>query len=123
MFERRKQTILVVEDEAIILLDAIGFLEDAGYICLEAQSADQASELLKTHPEITALFTDIEINGPRNGLDLAQEAYLMRPGLMVLVRFRRVCPVKDELPPGSRFISKPYRAEVVTGALQDLQAA
>jgi DNA-binding NtrC family response regulator len=118
-----KPTILVVEDEAIILMDAIGFLEDAGYACLEAVDAEEATRLLRSHPEIIALFTDIEINGSRNGLDLAQEAHRLRPSLRVLIASGRVCPVQDEMPPQSRFISKPYRAQAVTNALHDLLAA
>ena len=37
-----KPTILVVEDEAIILMDAVGFLEEAGFVCLEAVNAAEA---------------------------------------------------------------------------------
>ena len=123
MTNAEKPTILVVEDEALILMDAVGFLEEAGFICLEAGNAEEASRLLNSHPEIAALFTDIEMTGRRNGLDLAQEAHRMRPGMAVLVASGRICPVANAMPPNSIFIAKPYRAAVVTGALQGLLAA
>jgi DNA-binding NtrC family response regulator len=118
-----KPTILVVEDEALVLMDAVGFLEEAGFTCLEAANAEQASLLLNGHPEIAALFTDIEMTGRRDGLDLAQEAHRKRPDMAVLIASGRVCPVAAALPPKSVFISKPYLAEAVTGALHTLLAA
>jgi DNA-binding NtrC family response regulator len=118
-----KPTILVVEDEALILMDAVCFLEDAGFICLEAANAEQASLLLNGHPEIAALFTDIEMTGRRSGLDLAQEAHRMRPDMAVLIASGQICPLAAALPPKSVFIPKPYLAEAVTGALHTLLAA
>jgi CheY-like chemotaxis protein len=118
-----KPTILVVEDEAMLLLTAVCFLEDAGFQCLEAANAEEGSQLLNSHPEIVALFTDIEMNGSRNGLDLAQEAHALRPDIGVVIASGRLCPLADELPAGSVFISKPYRPEAIARTLQGLMAA
>jgi DNA-binding NtrC family response regulator len=118
-----KPTILVVEDEAMLLLTAVCFLEDAGFQCLEAVNAEEGSQLLNSHPEIAALFTDIEMNGDRNGLDLAQEAHTLRPDMGVLIASGRLCPLAAELPLGSVFISKPYRPEAVAQMLHGLTAA
>jgi DNA-binding NtrC family response regulator len=118
-----KPTILVVEDEPLIMMDAIMSLEDAGFVCLEAANADEASLLLQSHPEIAALFTDVEMDGKRNGLDLAQEAHRLRPGMAVVIASGRVCPLASQLPPKSVFVTKPYRTETVTGALHNLLVA
>jgi two-component system, response regulator PdtaR len=118
-----KPTILAVEDEPIILMDAVWTLEQAGFVCLEAANADEASLLLKTHPEIAALFTDIEMRGDRNGLDLAQEAHRLRPNIAMVIASGRVCPIASELPPKSVFVTKPYQSETVTGELHNLLVA
>ena len=61
-------------------------LEEAGYRVLEAGSGEEAYRLLLTHPDlqIDLLFTDIVMPGHLDGIDLANEARALRPGLKVL---------------------------------------
>ena len=79
-------TILVVEDDRDVRELAIAVLEDAGYRVLEAASGDEAHRLLLAHPDlrIDLLFTDIVMPGPVDGIDLANAARALRPGLRVL---------------------------------------
>lgn len=118
-----KPTILVVEDEALTLMTVVGFLEEAGFVCLEAGSVEQARELLNSHPEIVGLFTDIEMPGVGNGLDLACETFCLRPHVRVLIASGRLCPMPSALPPDSVFIAKLYSAETIIEPLQGLLAA
>jgi CheY-like chemotaxis protein len=55
--------ILIVEDEALVRLSAVGMLEDAGFRIIEAANGDEALELLETDSDIQLLFTDINMPG------------------------------------------------------------
>jgi CheY-like chemotaxis protein len=80
------RTILVVEDDRDVREVAIAVLEDAGYRVLEAASGDDAYRLLLAHPDlrIDALFTDVVMPGRLDGIDIANAARELRPGLRVL---------------------------------------
>ena len=43
----RHPVILIVEDEALVRLSAVGMLEDAGFRMIEAVNSDEALELLE----------------------------------------------------------------------------
>lgn len=118
-----KPTILVVEDEAIVLLDTVALLEDAGFVCLEATSAEAAGTILFEHPEIEALFTDIELSGLCTGIDLAHATHVLNPRMPMIITSGRLRPTGSDLPPGSVFFSKPYRTDMISSTLKRLLAA
>ena len=66
------KTVLVVEDDAIIRLSAVALVEDQGFAVLEAESADEAIALLGRHPDIGIVFTDIQMAGTMDGLEMAR---------------------------------------------------
>jgi CheY-like chemotaxis protein len=80
------RTILVVEDDRDVREIATVVLEEAGYRVLEAESGDDAYRLLLAHPDlpVDALFTDIVMPGRLDGIDIANAARELRPGLRVL---------------------------------------
>ena len=61
-------TLLMVEDEFLIRMNVVEIIEDAGYHALEAANADEAIALLETHPDISVMFTDIDMPGSMNGI-------------------------------------------------------
>jgi len=68
-----KSSVLVVEDEMFIRMVAVDTLEDRGYVILEAGDAREALEVLEQTPGISLIFTDINMPGDIDGLDLATE--------------------------------------------------
>jgi CheY-like chemotaxis protein len=64
--------ILIVEDEALVRLSAVGMLEDAGFRMIEAVNGDEALELLEADSDVQLLFTDINMPGAINGLALVK---------------------------------------------------
>ena len=44
------RTVLVVEDDPLVLISAVAMIEDAGYEVLEASNADEAIALLEAQP-------------------------------------------------------------------------
>src|ERR1043166_3705532 len=68
------QTILVVEDEALIRMSAVAALEDAGFTVLEACNSAEALMILAEHDEIGVLLTDVFMPGRQDGLALVAQA-------------------------------------------------
>ena len=80
------KTVLVVDDDREVREVALAVLEAAGYRVLEAASGDDAHRLLQAHPDlpVDVLFTDVAMPGKLDGVDLANAAVSLRPGLHVL---------------------------------------
>ena len=77
--------ILVVEDEAQILILATSYLEEQGHMTLTAGTLEQALALIDSDNEIDVLFTDIGLmDDPQAGLELAKQAVEWPPELKVL---------------------------------------
>jgi len=64
-------SVLVVEDEAMILLDIATQHEADGFKVYEASNADDAIRLLTEHSDLPLVFTDIDMPGSMDGLKLA----------------------------------------------------
>jgi CheY-like chemotaxis protein len=65
------QNVLVVEDEMLLRMLAVDMVEDAGYTSVEAVDADEVFAILKSRSVIAMLFTDIQMPGSMDGLQLA----------------------------------------------------
>ena len=77
------KVVLVVEDEARLRKVAVKMLERLGLQSLQAETANDALELLAdTHVDV--LFTDIELPGGINGTELAEAAQKLDPNIKVL---------------------------------------
>lgn len=75
--------ILIAEDEALLRIVAVETLKDDGFTVYEAGDGVSALEILRGHPEIELLISDIKM--PRlGGYELAQGALEIRPDLKVL---------------------------------------
>jgi len=78
------EIILLVEDNAPVREFAKTQLLYLGYRVLEAANGKDALAILREHPEIDLLFTDVVMPGGLNGRELAQEARKLYPALEVL---------------------------------------
>ena len=115
------RTILVVEDDRDVRELAITVLEEAGYRVLEAVSGDDAYRLLLAHPDlrIDALFTDVVMPGRFDGIDIANAARELRPGLRVLYAtgFADLVRHNRERDLQGPVLRKPYRPGELRAAL------
>ena len=109
-----EKTVLVVEDDREVREIAIAVLEGAGYRVLEAASGDDAHRLLLAHPDlrVDVLFTDVVMPGQLDGIDLANAARALRPGLQVLFATGFANLARDDRDSEMRgpVLRKPYRA-------------
>jgi CheY-like chemotaxis protein len=80
--EKIVPVVLIVEDEALVRLSAVGMLEDAGFRTIEAANGDQALELLVADSNVQLLFTDVNMPGIIDGLVLARQVHDRWPHIL-----------------------------------------
>jgi CheY-like chemotaxis protein len=105
------EAILVVEDDQGVRKYSVDALGDLGYRVLEAADAPAAMQLLRHHPEIALLFTDVILPGPMTGADIAAEARKLRAGMPVLFTTgyaRDVIVPKGRLEKDVQLLPKPF---------------
>ena len=116
--------ILVVEDEFFIRLLLAEVLADQGYEVIEAETGDEAVDLIDYPDSFDAIVTDIHMPGRRNGIDVARYARERHPTIPVIYCTGRPDALdKNMLGTGQLLIAKPYVALRVADALNRLIAA
>ena len=119
-FSDKSRIVLVVDDEPLLRLHAVDVFEQAGCRTLQAAGAAEALAQLDAHPEITVLFTDIQMPGAMDGLGLARRLSERRPDIKVIITSCRIAPRSQDMPLRSRFISKPYDSGSIARMIRDL---
>ncbi|MEH3147370.1 MAG: response regulator [Methylobacterium frigidaeris] len=114
---------LVAEDEALLRMEAADTLADAGFTVLEMATADAALRYLEERDGVDLLFTDVHMPGRLDGLALAREVARRWPRIAIVVCSGVTRPGPGDLPPGARFIDKPYSPELVRRVLDGLRIA
>ena len=120
VFQRGNPVVLVVEDEAMILLDTVDMLENAGVTAIEAANARQALSILEDQSGVDVVFTDIDMPGDMNGLALAAEIRSRWPAIPVILTSGHMKPELHQLPPETSFFSKPYHQRELLTKISEL---
>ena len=102
--------ILVVDDEALIRMDAVDTLSGARTF-YEAAYADEALRVLDKHGEIMLVFTDVNMPGDMDGVALVAKVYETRPSIRWIVTSGREDLEEADLPDHASFLPKPYRQD------------
>lgn len=79
------ETVLVVEDNDLVLDLVVEMMKDLGYRVLTAIDARSALWIIEHDDGIQLLFTDVIMPDRMNGIDLARAAQRHRPELKVLL--------------------------------------
>ncbi|WP_082649835.1 PAS domain S-box protein [Bradyrhizobium lablabi] len=106
------ETVLVVEDDALVRRYVITQIESLGYTTLEAANASDALRVIDDVPTIDLLFTDVIMPGTMNGRQLVDEALKRRPGLKTLYTSgytENAIVHHGRLDSGVLLLAKPYR--------------
>lgn len=110
--------VLLVEDECLIRLAAAEALQDAGFEVVEAQDGEGAAKLLDGAGRFDLLFTDVQMPGTLDGIDVATHVRHRHPAIPVLVVSGYAADLTHRLGgllPPVVFINKPYDLqEIVT---------
>jgi PAS domain S-box-containing protein len=108
----RSGTVLVVEDDPDVMEVAVAIFHGLGFRVLTAGNATDALEILKSDAGMTLMFSDVVMPNGLNGVQLAQQARLLRPELPVILASGYPQRVLAEDIAGLsqfHFITKPYR--------------
>jgi CheY-like chemotaxis protein len=106
------ETILVVEDDALVRRYVMTQIQSLGYATLEAANAPDALRIIDDTPGIDLLFTDVIMPGAMNGRQLVDEALKRRPGLKTLYTSgytENAIVHHGRLDSGVLLLAKPYR--------------
>jgi CheY-like chemotaxis protein len=106
--EADRKVVLVVEDEALVRMNARDMFEDMGFDVLDAADGREALDVLETRSDIALVFSDCRM--PRmTGPELARTASRRWPSLRIVLASAYHDMPKPEWP----LISKPYDARTL----------
>jgi PAS domain S-box-containing protein len=116
-----RETILVVEDHAAVRAAAVNLLKNLGYQVLQAGDGKAALEILRGPAAIDLLFTDLIMPKGMSGQDLAREAWMLRPGLKVLLTSgysQHFIDGRGNAGQSQHLLGKPYRKHQLASAIR-----
>lgn len=108
---------VIVDDNTLMMMDAMDIAEDAGFVSYGARNADEAIRLLESSPDIRVLFTDVQMSGSMDGYRLAATVRERWPDVRILVTSGVCAPEMNDLPEDSLFFCKPYAHHAVADAM------
>jgi signal transduction histidine kinase/ActR/RegA family two-component response regulator len=114
----RAATVLLVDDDPLILDSTAFLLEDLGHRVVQANSADSALAQLQVDDSIDLIVTDFSM--PRmTGIQLAEAARALRPDLPILITsgYAELAPGVESKWPR---LNKPYQQHQLSAALARL---
>lgn len=116
----QRPAVLVVEDDVLIRMEAVDMMESAGFRTYEAKSADAALVVLQERPDIGLLFTDVDMPGSMNGLQLAARVSSCWPKIRIIVASGILGMKQEDLPVGSIFFPKPYPTDQIIRKVNEM---
>lgn len=131
----RTPTVLVVDDEVLLRMNLSDFLQECGFKVLEASSAGEAVEMVRSYSgRIDLVFSDVVMPGEMDGFGLAQWVRANRPDLPVILCSGdlRKAEAAQHICAAEQFLSKPFdlrmalaqiRQLLDTGDTQDMKPA
>ena len=123
MEKQRRPVVLVVEDEPLMLIDAVDLVTEAGFEAIGAKNADEAIRILESRDDIRIVFTDVNMPGSMDGIRLAHAVRDRWPPIEIIVTSGlTLANVQELLPERGIFFPKPYTPAQVASALHRLAA-
>jgi CheY-like chemotaxis protein len=119
----RSAIVLVVEDEGLVRQMSADKLTDAGYQVLEAANSREAIAILEGGAGVVVLFTDVNMPGEPDGLELAHLVHDRWPRVRLLVTSGGDRAGPGDVPDDGRFISKPYSLRRMCSLVDELVGA
>jgi PAS domain S-box-containing protein len=110
--EGGNETILIVEDDALVRTSVIAQIQSLGYQTLSAANAAEALAIADRGAQFDLLFADVIMPGKMNGRQLAEEMAKRRAPLRVLFTSgytENAIIHHGRLDPGVLLLVKPYR--------------
>ncbi|CAO4173355.1 response regulator [Methylorubrum aminovorans] len=110
--------VLVVEDDADVRFTVVSTFEALGFRVFSAQDVDEALSLLQTESNIVLVFSDVNMPGAMNGIELAHIIRQQWPDMPILLSSGYLR--EDQDTNGFSLLQKPYRSTELVQALRGL---
>jgi CheY-like chemotaxis protein len=114
--------VLVVEDDGLLQLAALELVEAAGLVGLSAANSDEAISILEDRQDIHIVLTDVEMPGSMDGVKLSHFIRNRWPPIHLIIVSGRAMLSESQIPPGTKFFSKPYDDEAIIAQLKKFAA-
>ncbi|MBN8990161.1 MAG: response regulator [Rhizobiales bacterium] len=102
-----RATALVVEDDPMQREMICLLLEESDMEVIECESAEAAELVLEeAGASLVLMMTDVQLAGHKNGVELAYVAKKFNPDIDVIITSGN--PLRQELPDGAKFWTKPW---------------
>jgi two-component system, response regulator PdtaR len=118
--DKLRRVVLVVEQDKFLKSLTADIMEDAGFATLQASDADEAVAILASRSDIALLLTSVTMPGSMDGLGLAYMVRQRWPAIRIIITSSKVWLTANNFPIGSRFVPKPYRAQVMISEIRSL---
>ncbi|HET6397021.1 MAG TPA: response regulator [Pseudoxanthomonas sp.] len=114
------QTHVLFVDDDLLLRDVVAeALELAGFQVTVASGGAEALRVLQGDRPVDVIFSDVVMPNGVSGVELAQQAAVLRPGIRVVLASGHPRSQLPPFPENVAFIAKPYRvAELVDKIVQ-----
>ncbi|GAN53831.1 response regulator [Tanticharoenia sakaeratensis] len=119
-FHAPLQTVLVVEDQAFLRFMTMDMIEDWGFATVGAATSAEALALLESRPDISLVFSDVDMPGSMDGMAMAAHLGRARRAVSVILTSGKMPDRGVELPARSAFLPKPYLVEDVARLLRQM---
>lgn len=116
----QRRTVLVVEDEVLVRVVAAEQLRETNFTVMEAVNAEEALRILATDRSVDVVFSDVNMPGSMNGLDLASVIRRDYPRVKVLLTSALKLTGTEAQAGPIAFLAKPYTLSALSQRIQEL---
>ncbi|MGA8135055.1 MULTISPECIES: response regulator [Pseudomonas] len=125
MSEDAQDVVLIVEDDASILMVLSAYLSSEGYRVLQAENGEQAFAILASKPNLDLMITDFRLPGGVSGVEIAEPAVKLRPDLKVIFISGYPAEIRESHSPiahSAPILAKPFDLDVLQEQIRKLLA-
>ena len=108
----KNNVVLIVEDEFLLRCQLADELRKAGFVVLEAATAEHAMALCHDRTPVHTLITDIQLSGSGSGWEVAKAFRAIWENIPVVYTSGNVFDAKHSVP-DSWFFMKPYEPDEI----------
>lgn len=109
--------VLVVEDDPILMMSLVEFVEQADCEAVEANSVAEAIQILETRTDIRTVFTDLDMRGSTAGMQLALSIRDRWPPIELLMVSSQPWD-KSQIPSRGVVMGKPFDRRRIVAAIR-----
>ena len=113
--------VLVVEDDPILMIALVEFVENAGCEPVEATSIVEAIQILETRTDIRTVFTDLDMRGSTAGMQLALSIRDRWPPIELLMVSSQPWDA-SQIPSRGVVLGKPFDRRRIVAAIRAFAA-